>query len=106
MTRSDRALALAATRERDHAEAPPAVAPPAPERNTPVRQTFDLPPALHRRLRRKRQQIGLDLDREDLTVQQLLLAMVEVLVDDGDPTVERRVRARIEQTLPGRPPLQ
>ncbi len=92
----DRAAAL---RKRD-APPPPAeeekpTTPPRAPRTRPVRQTVDLAPHRHHELAAWRMETALALGKSRLTTQDVLSAAVDVLLDD--PTVARRVRARLEE---------
>ena len=94
-----RARAIA---DRDRPPAPERAAgpEPAPERG-PVRQTVDVSAERHDELATWRIETALALGRRPgrsnavgLTVQELLVAVVDVLLDD--PSVARRVRAHLE----------
>jgi hypothetical protein len=88
----DRAAAL---RKRDAPEPEPekpVTPPPAPPKK--VRQTFDLPGARHQELAAWKLETALALGRSQLSVQDILSAMVDVLLTDD--IVARRVRARLE----------
>jgi len=91
----DRAAAL---RKRDAPEpaveeTPAPATRPAPTKK--VRQTVDLPGERHQALATWRLETAVALGRTRLTTQDVLSAMVDVLLDD--PGTARRVRARLEQ---------
>lgn len=67
---------------------------PAPVRTRPVRQTFDLSPDQHRALAAWRLETAVQLGRTGLSQQELMAAVVTVLLEDD--TVARRVRAHLE----------
>ncbi len=67
---------------------------PVEARTRPVRQTVDLPPEQHASLAAWRLDTALQLGRTRLTTQDVLAAVIDVLLDDD--TVARRVRARLE----------
>lgn len=80
-------------RDRPAAVAQPAPD-PAPQRTKPVRQTFDLSPDQHRDLAAWRLETAVQLGRTGLSHQDLMTAVVAVLL--AEESVARRVRAHLE----------
>lgn len=96
MSRADELKAQAARsrRTRPEADEPAPAPPPRPARTDPFRQTFDLSPERHEQLRMWKLETSMRAGR-DVSVQKILAAMVEVLLEDEQ--VARRVRRRLEQ---------
>lgn len=90
MTAADRVGRLQRRRE----QLPPGAAAP-PERTEPVRQTVDISPADHARLTTAKVETMLALGRTRLSVQALLVALIEEYLDDD--ALQRRVRLRLER---------